>query len=254
VREQKNTNVKSINTSGKSEPRQELAPSRPSKTDAGPLEVPWEKTNPQDQSLLFAKLPIELRLRIWELVLDGNEIKISYRYYPKRPVNWWSISKTCLRAYSESIDILYSQTRFHLIEAYYLTRIKSLIPPQRFLKIRYIYLNIEFEPVMEEMGMENGIYGEYFWTGEVYGVGKWPAICETLESLPNLRELRLTISDETKWLKPARVLMLKNVRVEEVFEIRFLYPVDKDLRDVAIRDVALQGVKWRFKDRRTPTV
>lgn len=57
----------------------------------------------QEQSLLFNRLPTELRLQIWESVLGGHSIKIEswspWQDSPKRPKNWWALVCTCRIAY-----------------------------------------------------------------------------------------------------------------------------------------------------------
>lgn len=75
----------------------------------------------------------------------------------------------------------------------------------------------------------------------MYGTEYWPVICEILEALPSLRELRLTIHDEKQWLKAERLWLLQNVKASEVFEIRFRNPAAED-----VQAMSSQGVPWQL--------
>ena len=63
-----------------------------------------QTTDSQSNSMLFTRLPPEVRLIIWNMLLDGTEITIekwwSVTPLQKRPVQWWAIARTCRLAYA----------------------------------------------------------------------------------------------------------------------------------------------------------
>ncbi|KAF2793844.1 hypothetical protein K505DRAFT_375050 [Melanomma pulvis-pyrius CBS 109.77] len=202
----------------------------------GPLIISPQNTHPQYQSLFFTRFPAEIRLQVWELVFDETEIEIPHYDEFELPRCWFAIVQTCRLAYSETIDLLYSQTRFNNLELCHLKRIQRMIPPRRWTKIQFLHLHVLFEPWRRERGNRF-----YIWRSKMYGTEYWPAICETLETLPSLRELRLTIHDERHWFTAERLWWLQNVKASEVFEIRFPNPVSDDFEAMSS-----QGVPWQL--------
>jgi hypothetical protein len=62
------------------------------------------------------------------------------------------------------------------------------------------------------------VISSYF-SGTILGTEEWPDVCKTLETLPKLRELTITITDTHHWLETEKMAMLKGVKVAGSFQI-----------------------------------
>ncbi|KAF2252020.1 hypothetical protein BU26DRAFT_248751 [Trematosphaeria pertusa] len=127
-------------------------------------------TKTQNQSPLFAKLPVELRIKIYEMVLcetgQVNIIESWNRHDPSRfygrtclvPVVYCrelargkrctvqsNILFTCRRIYREAIDILYSGNAFIFWDRDNFILFSKTLVPHRLRKIRVICVQ-EFDP------------------------------------------------------------------------------------------------------------
>lgn len=138
-------------------------------------------TYEQNNSAFFSKLPLDIRLLIYELVLGGMLLHISAanrrsRIFfetcqrpeainePKHQCNEVTIQRptsaprddyaqatgllqllvTCRRAYSEAIDVLYSENTFDLHQNHAAFRfLKLMIPSQRLHSIRHFRMRMQ---------------------------------------------------------------------------------------------------------------
>ena len=57
----------------------------------------------QAESLLLTLLPAELRLCIWEMVLEGQDVRVMewspHIRAPVQPQHWWAVVRTCRQVY-----------------------------------------------------------------------------------------------------------------------------------------------------------
>ncbi|KAH6876192.1 hypothetical protein BKA58DRAFT_381199 [Alternaria rosae] len=111
----------------------------------------WRKNaEDQSQSPFLAKLPAELRLKIYEMVLcEQEEVGLSYDCY--KYWDCWEVKaasgcntkmlRTCKKMYREAIPLLYSQNTFKFEGYKVLSIFTSTILPQRLASIRNIVID-----------------------------------------------------------------------------------------------------------------
>ncbi|KAF2658704.1 hypothetical protein K491DRAFT_713410 [Lophiostoma macrostomum CBS 122681] len=171
----------------------------------------------QEQCPLF-KLPVEIRVIIWEEVLGGHEIVIeNWPIDPalqKRPENWWAVPRTCRRLYIETINMLYSNTHIHVVcddrGHNTLTKFRKSVLPHRWDQIHSLSIEYRLTPIYK--WKRKGCVSHKYWDGDMMGDDQWPGFCKTLQTLPNLRTWRLKVYDSRHWLNEERLMMLRGIR------------------------------------------
>ncbi|KAF2108046.1 hypothetical protein BDV96DRAFT_588123 [Lophiotrema nucula] len=208
------------------------------------------KVDVQEGCLLFTRLPVEVRAMIWEFVLGGNEIAIENWYSgntgnagQKRPENWWTLVKTCRVVYSETINLLYAKTIFDVKSVGLLSQFKRSVLEKRWSQIRALTVCVSFWPVY--VSTSHGCVISGYYTHEVLPseAENWPRLCGMLESLPNLRRLKLIVFDPKQWVNCERLEMLRRVGVDGMVEVTFTEEMSEDVKALGERDEGFRIVQ-----------
>ena len=171
----------------------------------------------QAESLLLTLLPAELRLSIWEMVLEGQEVRVMewspHFRAPAQPQHWWAVVRTCRQvyvcpsldtlqqtqgnarliycSYRETIGLLYSSTHFHLASTFVNFQVvpmfHSSILPQRWDCIKTLHFTWVFHEILRSRRHGCVVRTEH--TGQVVGLDAWEVSCKILATLPALRDL-----------------------------------------------------------------
>ncbi|KAG9191333.1 hypothetical protein G6011_09421 [Alternaria panax] len=109
------------------------------------------KAKTQSQSLFLAKLPVELRLQIYEMVL-GEQDEFAINFTEDEPWDCWNVRadsgcdlnvlRTCKRIYREAVTVLYSRHAFRFDSYDTLATFASTIRPQLLACIRKVVLSV----------------------------------------------------------------------------------------------------------------
>ncbi|KAE8551742.1 hypothetical protein EYB25_005632 [Talaromyces marneffei] len=205
----------------------------------------------QPECLLLNKLPPELRLVIWEMVLGGLRLHIIQRSKRRlgcvicpqedtcdicrgvlqQPVkstetccsnvNLISLLVSCKQIYRESIHLLYSSNTFEFSNTWSLAYLRPTIPPNQWTAIRKVDLKWAFPG--HWLPSKDSVKSVYVWAGRQ----QWIETCKAILLLKNLEEFTLHLTGN--WFGEP----IEKVPV-------FLDP----LRDLHLRD--WPGRKWRI--------
>lgn len=166
---------------------------------------PSQLVDSQPHADLLTRLPLELRLQIWQGCLGGHALEITVRegklvlessrmirpelsgpicgetdnstaQYP-----WIPLLKTCRQIYAEAIDLLYSENAFYTAVPQSLFLIPQTLLPQRISSIRSlnIYLSVT---------AANGFYKHHL-----------RKVWEALTRLDGLKTLHITLDTPFMW-------------------------------------------------------
>ncbi|KAL2005626.1 hypothetical protein VTN00DRAFT_10119 [Thermoascus crustaceus] len=177
-----------------------------------------QRTEKQLQSSFFAKLPPEIRTKIYTYALGGNTYKI-LKDDTARYVKWiaqgrlmLSLPRTCRRIYSETIDLLYSQNTFFFCDYDTILWFASTILPHRLAVIRS--LEIEWDCIC--------FFDPRLQPPPPYDRDTWFEVWRTLQAMPGLRELNVRIWNGPKMSAETEAEVFKpltEIRGLEKFEL-----------------------------------
>jgi hypothetical protein len=216
------------------------------------------KTHPQGQSIFFAKLPIEIRKMIYELVMGEEEtvhltlavkkkfghflcdenqaadeecgcrVLVGGREGRRLDRSMLAMLKSCRRLYSEAIVDLYRPHTFSLLHITHLLYLPSRLPGPRLDQIRTIRLRwaIRALPFLKRpVSPKRYAYPE--------DTANWIQGWKTLANMKGLRELYVLLTDpspqhlwERQWADLEERLLedVQNVRQTRWFTLMLPYP------------------------------
>ncbi|SMQ47084.1 unnamed protein product [Zymoseptoria tritici ST99CH_3D7] len=166
-------------------------------------DTPEDERHLQEQSLLLTRLPIDIRVLIWELSIlafrhscwqvfwSKRAREVGYRVStePQDTRKIWSLILTCKLVYRESINLLYQSNTFDFREVEAVTRLPRIILPQRLQHIRRIHFSTAFQVPF----LRHAVYGPHIHILPD-DFSQWSAACRIFASFPALHELRVTIA------------------------------------------------------------
>ncbi|KAH8693737.1 hypothetical protein BGW36DRAFT_383603 [Talaromyces proteolyticus] len=196
----------------------------------------------QSQCLLLNKLPSELRLMIWEMVLGGRRLhviqrsqkRLGYVVCPQRDpcgicrgilpqpiknaercsnMNLLSLPAACKQIYRESIYLLYSSNTFEFSNTWSLTYLRPTIPADQWNEIRSVDLKWAFPG--HWLPSKDSVKSVYVWAGRQ----QWVETCKAILLMKNLEDFTLHLTGNwfgepiekvPVFLEPLRGLSLKN--------------------------------------------
>ncbi|KAK2812667.1 hypothetical protein FQN50_001313 [Emmonsiellopsis sp. PD_5] len=167
-----------------------------------PARILWrrQKSLEQTQSVLFKRLPLELREIIYELVFHSPD-KPAATYRAPSDFHIFShsgklVSRRCSSAvgpcsYTEAIPLLYSQNTFIFKNLTTITLFTSTIPPQRMHCIRSIRLEWIFSEV--EIDYPYGTGAAYSTLVDKEFDRRWKPLWSTLAGMSGLQTLHVRL-------------------------------------------------------------
>lgn len=219
------------------------------------------QTKNQDQSILFARLPLELRIIVYEFALGGGMLHVvqkrkrlahfecreadpssSHHHYNCRVAvganglyrgrkaglgldrsnaDKTALLRTCRRVYSESIDILYSKNTFNFRRVDELIYISQTILPQRYNTIRSAQLTRTVPVSARVMDPKDASFSRN-------DQGVWEQACRILGRMEALEDLKVTIWKEDgmwySYLEPPLLEPLRKLKVSGHFVVELPWP------------------------------
>lgn len=188
----------------------------------------------QSQSQLLTRIPIELRLQIWQYAIGNQTFHIINKYrrlghavmdadywrqhHAERPSlracswmytygslpttkqladrNLCHLLVTCQQIYQEAVALLYSTNTFVVWDLRTVEVLQRCIPLSSWEAIRSLEVNAMWNR-QEDMDLD-------VWPRALMQLEAWPAACTALASLPNLRSLKILVANpwylDQKWL------------------------------------------------------
>ncbi|KNG45530.1 hypothetical protein TW65_07781 [Stemphylium lycopersici] len=230
------------------------------------------RTHAQDQSLFFARLPIELRRMVYEYVMGaevvhltlstkrrfahfvcdseeehevgkqcGCRVLIGGKKGARLDVGGVSMARACRRMYSEAIPQLYRAQTFSLLHITHLLYLPSSIPQPRLNSIRTLHLRwaIRALPYLRRGPSSRVAYRE--------DTENWEKGWRIIAGMQRLRNLYVVLVDpspqqmwERNWLELEDILLeaVRGVQKPNDAVVVLPYPtcgVDWDMRDSCVR-------------------
>ncbi|EGP89674.1 uncharacterized protein MYCGRDRAFT_90331 [Zymoseptoria tritici IPO323] len=171
-------------------------------------DTPEDERHLQEQSLLLTRLPIDIRVLIWELVIGPEHDEVLHLSRSTALFDTVAVSRMETRVflrfgtlagkssgrrgrgrYRESINLLYQSNTFDFREVEAVTRLPRIILPQRLQHIRRIHFSTAFQVPF----LRHAVYGPHIHILPD-DFSQWSAACRIFASFPALHELRVTIA------------------------------------------------------------
>ncbi|KAI1209360.1 uncharacterized protein F4807DRAFT_426451 [Annulohypoxylon truncatum] len=175
--------------------------------------------HPQTQSSLFAKLPLDLRLKIFRLALDSSPIPVSTQGLPRfigleRPVDegprvtavrearLLSLLVTCSRAYAEALPVLYSVNTFSVCTRDTVTLLAATSYASWIRRLEFRSWRGHppvIEPLPADMGWIKRRLSRRFVRREEFWRREWLKIWEDMRKLEGLRWVHVELHALGSW-------------------------------------------------------
>ncbi|KAF1940061.1 hypothetical protein EJ02DRAFT_456333 [Clathrospora elynae] len=194
----------------------------------------WKKkreTKEQGQSAFFARLPPEIRLRVYEMVLcEQEDVYVHPNYEERRDflnVRAWrgcspQLLRTCRRIYREAIPTLYSENSFTFACPTTFFAFTSSIPPPRLPQLKHLTITTLLHHWSSDhygASYNTSDYGALYNTsdyGALYNPSDYEKLFELLTETPGNRTfcLRYSIRDREYSSEP----LMRDFGLLESFE------------------------------------